>query len=296
MIVVIGSINLDLVANVERLPAPGETVAGSHFITAAGGKGANQALASSRAGGAVKLIGAVGDDAFKQQALELLAASDTDLTGIETVAGATGTASIMVDRDGQNIIAVIPGANACVTPRFVDDAALAEGDIVVLQHEIPQETIVRALDACKHAKAISILNTAPYRAESASLLAQADYVIANETEFDIYAAQLSLAGETREDRIAAYASDHGNTLIVTLGAAGVIAVQGDYQVEIPAPSIVPVDTTGAGDTFSGYFAASLSAGSSLDDALARAVRAGSVACTKPGAQPAIPLASEIDGQ
>ncbi|GHC66591.1 ribokinase [Limoniibacter endophyticus] len=294
MIVVIGSINLDLIANVDRLPEPGETIAGSAFSTSPGGKGANQALAAARAGAPVALVGVAGNDSFRDQALALLEQSDADLSHVAEVEDTTGIAIIMVEKSGENVIAVVPGANAHLTSAMVDAAPITNGDIVLLQHEIPQDLVAHAIDICRNQGAVSILNTAPYRAESAGLLGAVDYVIANETEFDLYAAQLGLSGDTREARIEDYAERFDNTLIVTLGAAGVVAISGDVQIELPAPKIEPIDTTGAGDTFCGYFAASLATGSPLDDALARAVRAGSLTCLQPGAQPAIPVASQVD--
>ena len=147
MIIVIGSINLDLIASVERLPDPGETVPGSTFKTAPGGKGANQALAAARAGGEVRMIGAVGKDAFAAAALACLREGKVELSGVREAHAATGTALILVGADGENMIAVVPGANDAVLPGDLAKAVLKKGEVVLLQHEIPQATIEAALHA-----------------------------------------------------------------------------------------------------------------------------------------------------
>ena len=294
MITVIGSINLDLIATVDRLPAPGETVLGDGFNTAPGGKGANQALAAVRAGAKVRMIGAVGGDAFAAEATALLAEGGVDLSAVSRSERPTGVALILVGDDGENVIAVVPGANGTVGPDAVTAAGIGSGEHVVLQHEVPLETVAAALDAARKAGAISLLNTAPFRQDAAPLLAKADYVIANETEFDLYAAALSLAGADRLARMRAFAELTGRTVVVTLGGEGVMAAAPDAVLQVEALKITPVDTVGAGDTFCGYLAAGLSSGLPLRQALRRAAAAGSLACLKPGAQPAIPLAADVD--
>jgi len=294
LITVIGSINLDLIASVDRLPAPGETVPGSGFKTAPGGKGANQALAAARAGAPVRMVGAVGKDAFAGEALALLKGDKVDLSGVAETDAPTGTALILVGDDGENMIAVVPGANAAVLTENLDKAALEKGDVVLLQHEIPHATVDAALDASAAAGGIAILNTAPFRQEAAGYLAKANYLIANETEFDLYSEALALSGADRPARMKAFAEKTGRTVIVTLGAEGVMAAMPEAFLSVPALKIIPVDTVGAGDTFCGYLGAGLAAGLPLGDALRRAAVAGSLACLKPGAQPAIPLAKEVD--
>ena len=295
MIHVIGSINLDLIATTPRLPLPGETLAGGTFTTAPGGKGANQALAACRAGSRVALTGAVGRDAFAGEALALLESGGVDLTGVARADAATGIALILVGGDGENVIVVIPGANALVSPFVVEDLQIAARDAVVLQFEIPLETVAAALKASRKAGALSILNTAPFRPEAASLLGQADIVVANETEFDLYAEALALKGKDRQARMTAFTTATGRTMIVTLGGDGVLAATPDGGLfTVPALKITPVDTVGAGDTFCGYLAAALDAGEPLKAALKRAAAAASLACLKPGAQPAIPMKAELD--
>ncbi|MCF6111919.1 ribokinase [Mesorhizobium muleiense] len=294
MIIVVGSINLDLIANVDRLPAPGETVRGSGFSTAPGGKGANQALAAARAGAKVRMVGAVGKDNFANEALALLRDGKIDLSGVGETFASTGTALIMVADDGENVIAVVPGANDSVVTGDLSKAFMKKGDVVLLQQEIPLQTVDAALDAARAAGAVTVLNTAPFRAEAAFFLGKADYVVANETEFDLYGEALSLSGRDRPARMRDFAGTTGRTIVVTLGGDGVLAATPADLLMVPALNITPVDTVGAGDTFCGYFAAGLSSGLPLDQALARAAAAGSLACLKPGAQPAIPLAKDVE--
>ncbi len=294
MIIVVGSINLDLIANVDRLPEPGETVRGSSFATAPGGKGANQALAAARAGATVRMVGAVGKDSFAADALALLKAGNVDLSGVGQSFASTGTALILVGADGENVIAVVPGANDSVVPGDVTKAFLKKGDVVLLQHEIPLQTVEATLDAARAANAVSVLNTAPFRAEAAGLVGKADYAVANETEFDLYGEALALSGRDRPARMRDYARKTGRAIVVTLGGDGVLAATPDDFLTVPALKITPVDTVGAGDTFCGYFGAGLSSGLSLEQALTHAAAAGSLACLKPGAQPAIPLAKDVE--
>jgi ribokinase len=294
LIIVVGSINLDLIANVDRLPAPGETVRGSGFSTAPGGKGANQALAAARAGAKVRMVGAVGKDNFANEALALLRDGKIDLSGVGETFASTGTALIMVADDGENVIAVVPGANDSVVTGDLSKAFMKKGDVVLLQQEIPLQTVDAALDAARAAGAVTVLNTAPFRAEAAAFLGKADYVVANETEFDLYGEALSLSGRDRPARMRDFAGTTGRTIVVTLGGDGVLAATPADLLMVPALNVTPVDTVGAGDTFCGYFAAGLSSGLPLDQALARAAAAGSLACLKPGAQPAIPLAKDVE--
>ncbi len=294
MIVVIGSINLDLIGTVGRLPGPGETVPGDGFSSAPGGKGANQALAARRAGAEARMVGAVGRDPFAAQALELLRKGGVDLSKIAETDQPTGIALILVGADGENMIAVIPGANGTVARQAVTAAGLGKGDVLLVQHEIPLDTVRTALDAAREAGATSVLNTAPFRAEAADMLGLADIVVANETEFDLYAEALKLPAGDRPARIGTFAERTGRTIVVTLGGDGVVAHDGKAEVRAPALPVTPVDTVGAGDTFCGYLAASLADGLGLGPALARAAAAGSLACLKPGAQPAIPFATDVD--
>lgn len=292
MITVFGSTNLDQIGTVSRLPKPGETVAGGTFSMAAGGKGANQALAARRAGAAVRHVSGVGNDAFAELALELLRRDGVDLSAIKIVPGATGIAMIFVDSQGENVIAILPGANGAMTAEDAD-AALGgfSGGVMLVQQEIPQAATERALDLAKAQGITAILNTAPFLPTTAALAPKAAILIANETEFAL------LTGRGIDQLDAAmteWAAQHHQTVIVTLGGDGARAVTATGQrISVPALPIKPVDTVGAGDTFCGYLAAGLDSGLDLEAAMRRAAVAASLACLKPGAQPAIPTAAEV---
>ena len=292
MITVFGSTNLDQIGTVSRLPQPGETVAGGTFSMAAGGKGANQALAARRAGAQVRHVSGVGNDAFADLALALLKADGVDLSAMKVVAGATGIAMIFVDAHGENVIAILPGANGQMTPEDADKALRGvTGGVMLVQQEIPQAATERALDLAKAQGITAILNTAPFLDSTASIAPKAAILIANETEF----ALLSGRGiDELDTAMADWAQKHHQTVIVTLGGDGARAVTADGQrIAVPALPVKPVDTVGAGDTFCGYLAAGLDAGLDLEAAMRRAAVAASLACLKPGAQPAIPMADEV---
>jgi len=295
MITVFGSINMDLVATTPRLPKPGETVPGTGFATAAGGKGANQALAARRAGASVRMVGAVGRDEFAAPALDLLDKAGTDLSGVARVDGPTGTALILVGGDGENMIAVVPGANGTLSPGQAVEAFSSSqpGDILMLQLEVPAASVKAALQAAKAQGVRTVLNTAPLIAEAAELAKLADIVIANETEFELLVGREALTSGKREEMLLQMHKDTGQILIITLGAEGVVAAEGGSLHRTKGLKIEPVDTVGAGDTFCGYLAASLDAGLALGEALRRAAVAGSLACLKAGAQPSIPDAGEV---
>lgn len=296
MITVLGSINMDLIATTDRLPIPGETVAGNGFQTAAGGKGANQALAARRAGAQVTMCGAIGTDQFANPATSPLKIAGAALERVRTVEGPTGTALILVGADGENMIAVVAGANGKVTP---DDAIaaieeMAEGDILLLQFEIPATTIETALQLAAEKGIKTIVNTAPITSETARLSGMADMVVANETEFDLVSGGNSTDNAARIEELRSIHDRTGQTWIITLGADGVVAMHDGGLIKANGLRIEPVDTVGAGDTFCGYLAAGLDAGLSLEDSLERAAVAGSLACLVAGAQPSIPTATDVD--
>ena len=293
MISVFGSVNLDLIGKVDRIPRPGETVPGHEFSTAPGGKGANQALAAARAGAHVRMIGAAGKDAMGNEALALLAAGGVDLSDVRRLDLPQGVAMIFVDAHGENVIGILPGANAAVSAADADRtlAALGKGDVLVVQQEIGQEATLRALALARRHGARSILNTAPFLPTTAQAAAAADIVVANETEFEL------MSGEPpTEAALLRWASTHNQTIIATLGPDGARAATPAGTLSVPAIAIVPVDTVGAGDTFVGYLAAGLERGLALAEAMRRAAVAASLACLKPGAQPSIPTAAEVDAR
>jgi ribokinase len=298
MITVIGSINMDLIGTTARLPAPGETVSGSDFTTAPGGKGANQALAARRAGALTKMVGATGNDSFAAEALALLEVAGADLGSVRRFEGATGIALILVGGDGENVIVVIPGANGKVTPEDARDAiaAMSPGDTVLLQMEIPEAAVRAALEAARAKGVCSILNIAPLTDAVERLAPLADIVIANETEFARLSGRpVKALDEVKADLEVLHARS-GQCLIVTLGGDGVLWARDGNSGHVPSLKIAPVDTVGAGDTFCGYLAQGLDAGMAFEKALRRAAAAGALACLTPGAQPSIPLAENVDAR
>jgi len=238
-------------------------------------------------------FGAVGRDAFAAEALALLKDGGVDLAQVAETGEPTGTALILVGGDGENMIAVVPGANGLVSQRMLDGVRFEQNEIVLLQHEIPLPTVAAAIMSARAAGARSVLNTAPFHSDAAGFVGEADFLVANETEFDLYARELGLGGVTRQERMEGYARRTGKTVVVTLGAYGVFAATLDGVIAVPSLKIVPVDTVGAGDTFCGYLGDGLARGLPLEPALRRAAAAGSLACLKPGAQPAIPTDAEV---
>lgn len=296
MITVLGSINLDMIATGERLPSPGETVPADQFATAPGGKGANQALAAARAGAKTKMVGAVGSDDFVNLALSDLKGANVDLSSVRTVPGPTGIAIILVDQNGENVIVIIAGANGTVDAEIAKTTVtqMSKGDYLVMPQEIPPSAIKTALQGARQKGVISLLNIAPVIPETAQLAELADIIVANETEYALLVneeVQMSDIGA----HAANWAKQHNKTLVITLGGDGVIAVTAEHRFEVKALDITPVDTVGAGDTFCGYLAAGLDQGLDLRRALERAAIAGSLACLKRGAQPAIPTIQEVLG-
>jgi ribokinase len=266
-IAVVGSINLDLVAYCERLPRPGETLTDATFERVPGGKGANQALAAARLGAAVGLTGAVGADPFADEALALLRAGEVDLGRVRRVGEPTGVALIVVARDGENQIVVAPGANA-----RVEAAAAETADAVLCQLEIPLAT---AAAAGRQAR-FFCLNAAPARALPEELLASVDLLVVNRYEFETVG---------RYDGLTA----------LTLGEEGAVLLEGGEEVARAAPpQIEPVDGTAAGDAFTACLLVSLLEGRAREEALRRACAAGALAASRPGAQPSLPTAVEVD--
>ena len=250
MIVVFGSTNLDQVGTVSRLPKPGETVAGGTFSMAPGGKGANQALAARRAGAQVRHVSAVGDDAFADMALHLLRDGGVDLTDMRKAHAATGIAMIFVDAEGENVIAILPGANGTVSPQDAERTlqSLTSADTVLVQQEVPQPATRKALEIARTRGARTVLNTAPYLPDTAEMAPLADIVVANETEFAL------LTGRPIEELDAAmdeWVRKTGRTIVVTLGPDGARAVSPEGKFSVPAHKVTPIDTVGAGDTFCG---------------------------------------------
>jgi ribokinase len=294
MVVVFGSINLDLVTRVPRLPSPGETLIGSGFASYPGGKGANQALAAARAGAVVRMYGAVGRDGAAASALVLLRAGTVDVAGIRAVDAPTGCATILVDDAGENAIVVVPGANERVDPDAVPDAVLGAGTVLLLQHEVPSSANAALVARAARAGTRIVLNGAPARPLNRELLAMIATLIVNVSEAAALAPLFGWPAEAGAFAAAAAADIDGLEVVVTRGAAGAISVRGHDRIHVPAPEVEVIDTTGAGDAFVGAFAAALDAGDDRPRALSIAIAAGSLACTMHGAQPALPARDAID--
>lgn len=281
MIVVFGSINVDLVVPVPRLPRAGETVLGGDYALLPGGKGANQALAARRAGAEVVLAGAVGADSFAGIALDLLRGDGVDTRLVRVVEQPTGFAAIMVSSEGENTIAVAPGANASARSDQVPDELLSAATTLVAQMEVPPSETAMLIRRLRTRGGYSLLNLAPALPIDIALLGEIDLVVANE-------------GETTGSDPEQLARRLRQGLVVTRGAAGALAILRDgIRIEVPALAIEPVDTTGAGDTFVGVLAAALDRGSTLEIALRRASAAAGLTCLARGAQTAMPDGAAI---
>ncbi|GGM35897.1 ribokinase [Longimycelium tulufanense] len=271
-ITVVGSVNLDLVAGVDALPRPGETLSATRFERAPGGKGANQALAARRLGADVALIGRVGDDPLAAPALALLRDAGVHLDHVSTVDDSTGVALIEVDDAGDTTIVVVPGANAYVT---ATPDQLSGADAVLTVLEVPEEAIVAAAE---HAPGFFALNAAPARPVPRAVLERADLIVVNRAEYE------GVPGVKR-----------ARTVAVTLGAEGAVLLRDGREVaRAMPPKVNAVDGTGAGDAFTAALVLSLLEGRGDEEALRRACAVGALTATRHGAQPALPTLAEVE--
>ena len=291
-VVVLGSANLDIVVPVPHHPAIGETVLGGHHDRMPGGKGANQAVAASRLGARVAMVGRVGSDDAGTTLRTALQDAGVDCRHLVVDGQAlSGLALIGVDRSGDNTIIVSPGANNRVGPEDVAAAAplLASAAVTLVQLEVPAMAVEAAVAA---AVGKVVLNPAPASLLSAALLERVDVLVPNRLEL------AQLAGSAEADDLAAVEEmARGlptSTVVVTLGAGGAMLVSGGDAVVLPTPPVEVVDTTGAGDAFCGAIAEALARGVAIDEATARAVHAGSLATTRQGAQPSLPTEAQVD--
>jgi ribokinase len=271
-VAVVGSVNLDLVAAVPRLPRPGETLTGAELDRVPGGKGANQAVAAARLGAVTRFVGAVGRDDFGDRALAELRAAGVDLSGLQVVDRPTGIALILVDEAGENQIVVVPGANHALDPAGVE---VGEADALVCQLEIRDEAIEAAL---RGSDAFFCLNAAPARPVPPAVLERADLIVANSLELE-----------------ALGSSPMGALFALTLGAEGALLLEDGREVARATPPVVEaVDGTAAGDAFTACLVVSLLEGREREEALRRACAAGAITASRPGAQPSLPTAAEVD--
>jgi ribokinase len=306
MIVVIGSINMDLVLRVPRMPAAGETLTGSAFQTIPGGKGANQAVACARLGSdkpdldsapKVAMIGCLGDDGFGQILRAALVSEGIDVSHVSTMPGiASGIASILVDASGQNSIVIAGGANDSLAPKHIDAARelIAQASIVVLQLETPLATVQHAIDLAHALGKTVVLNPAPAAHLPAPLLAKVDYLIPNEIEAAMLA---DTSFDSAMQNVAATAEsllEKGcRNVLITLGAKGVHAALEQGSQTFAAHPVTAIDSTAAGDTFIGGFVAALASGAAVIDAIALGQRAAAWSVTRHGAQTSIPQRHQL---
>lgn len=297
MILVFGSLNADFFLPLQAFPLPGETVLTPQALVKAGGKGANQAAAAAKAGGLVKMIGAVGTDEVAKVPVTALKALGVDCSGMQTSDKATGMAMIMVDAKGENSIVVASGANGTLSADAVSETLIGKETLLVMQMEVPVEENFKLLRRAKAKGARSILNTAPARAAGAEDLALADYLILNEIEADtVYSALFEKTFLGTEEKALAISEKTGGTCLITLGAKGVVIAENGDLAKVSSLPIEPVDTTGAGDAFVGIFAAMLDSGADTVEAARYASAGAGLACLKMGAQEALPSLKEIESR
>ncbi|HVM84549.1 MAG TPA: ribokinase [Candidatus Binatia bacterium] len=296
MIVVFGSFNVDLLIPVERLPKAGETVLGPSYSFAAGGKGANQALACARAGAEVHMVGRVGGDDLSEIALHDLRASGVDLSLTGKDEKPTGLAAICIDKHGENIIVVASGANRNARADQVPDHLLTPKSIVLLQMEVPVEENWALVRRAKARGARVMLNVAPAAAVPTEIVRALDWLVVNEIEAMIVAESLGAKVTLPRDAAREIATIADAAVIVTLGGDGACAFADGRLYEVAALKITPVDTVGAGDAFVGALAAAIDCDRDLGQGLAYGSVAGALACLVPGAQPSLPTKAAIEAR
>ena len=294
-ITVIGSLNMDLVVSTPKVPVMGETVLGSGFMTIAGGKGANQAVAAARLGGDVAMVGCVGDDLFGKDLIHNLSINGVDVAHVKILEDCSTGVAMIVVKDGNNFIIVDPGANAQLEPQQIEslEKLIAESHMVVIQLEIPQETVMKAILTARKYKVKVLLNPAPARELSDELLSMVDIFTPNETECEIIT---GMSIKRVEDAKAAilYLNQKGiPTVIVTMGGKGVVYNHGGEIIHKTVPEVKVVDTTAAGDSFTGAVAVALTQGKTLDEAIDFANIVGTLTVTKKGAQASLPSLQEV---
>jgi ribokinase len=296
-IVVIGSSNVDLIMKMDHLPAKGESVTDADFLQVYGGKGANQAVGAARAGGNVAFVNCVGDDAYTPQMLENFTNDGLDIRFVFQEKGiASGHALVMIGGEGNNYLSVAPGANYKLTPELIDRAmpVIDEAAIIIMQYEIPTETIKHVFQIAE-SKGIPVMwNFAPARSFDLSYLNKTDILVVNETEAAFLSAQQVETDEEVEQSATKLLKMGATLVIITLGKRGAFALSANEKVWVPSFKVNAVDTTSAGDVFCGSFAVAKIEGKSLTESLRFASAASAICVTRMGAQPSVPTRNEID--
>ncbi|POF42309.1 ribokinase [Pseudomonas laurylsulfativorans] len=295
-VVVIGSLNMDLVTRAPRLPKGGETLIGQSFSTVSGGKGANQAVAAARLGARVSMIGCVGSDAYGEALRGALLAEQIDCQAVSTVEGSSGVALIVVDDNSQNTIVIVPGANGELTAAAIDrfDSVIQAADVLICQLEVPDASVGHALKRGRELGKTVILNPAPAsRPLPVDWYASIDYLIPNESEASALSGVSVDSLESAQAAATRLIALGAGKVIITLGAQGSLFADGQRFEHFPAPVVKAVDTTAAGDTFVGGFAAALAAGKDEVQAIRFGQVAAALSVTRAGAQPSIPALSDV---
>ena len=296
MIVVFGSINVDLAFRVETLPRSGETVLSDSYGVHPGGKGANAAVAAARAGAATHMVGRVGGDRFAGDALAIMREDGVGLEHIGESPHPTGCAAVCVDGRGENAIVVASGANLDAAAEQVPDSLLGPGTLIALQMEVPPAENWALVKRAKQAGARVLLNLAPAGPVPESALQELDFLVVNEIEASAIAAETGLKADRPSDMARSLAARYGMTCIVTLGGEGALAFASDGGWSVPALPVDPVDTTSAGDAFCGGLAAALDRGLDVAAALRLASVGAGLACTAAGAQSSLPRRGAVEAR
>lgn len=295
MIIVFGSLNIDLVMPVNHFPKPGETVlCSTDYLSRPGGKGSNQAMAAAQAGGKVAFVGKVGDDGFGRRSVNNLKQAGIWAAGIGISERPTGCATIAVDMTGANIIMAAPGANLDATSDQVPDEVFTDKNIILTQLEVTPEETFSVLSRAHAKGSTTILNASPASKIPAQVLSDVDYLIVNELEAQQLAQGLGISSGDPKDIARKIAAKSGHAAIITMEEKGSVAAKGDELWHIDALHVEVVDTTGAGDAYCGIFAACLQKGMKWTDAMHRAGIGASLSCLGLGAQAGMPNSDEID--
>ncbi|MFC3800477.1 ribokinase [Cohnella sp. GCM10012308] len=295
VIAVVGSFNMDMVVSLDRLPRLGETIAGERIQYAPGGKGANQAVGCARLGAATVMIGALGNDRFGREIADSLAQEAIDMEGAAFMEDfPTGVASILRTQE-DNCIVVVPGANERCTPDWIDEHAerIRQSGLLLVQLEIPLESVIRAMEIAREAGVKIVLNPAPARPLPEYVLRLADYLTPNETEFEALSGTDIESEEMLFQAMSSWQRRYGHTLVVTRGEKGIAAADKDGIRTIKAPSVKVVDTTGAGDALNAALGYGIANGWPIGDSASFAVRAAALSVTRFGAQHGMPYRDEV---